>query len=313
MKSILTVTLVLLALFLGLGFILPDWTIFLLTIALAKGLAVLGVALLMQAGLVSFGQGLFYAASAYALGFAMRLLNVQEALLVTILGVIMGMAVAALVGLLIARYREIFFAMLSLAFTMALWGALQKSTDITGGDDGMGIATPTILGIGFPQEQLRLALYFYTLVCAAIVIYLVYRYLDSPLGYAARAVKDNEVRVEYLGMSVQRTIYMTYILAAGLAGLGGALVALNVGHITPELAYWATSGSFISIALLGGTGSVFAPLIGSVAFEFIRSEAASRWPDAWQLIIGVIMLAVILFMPRGLWTIVETVGRKVRR
>lgn len=304
-SSPLAAIVVLFVIFLALGFLLPEWIVFLLTLALAQGLVVLGVALLMQGGLVSFGQGLFYAASAYTIGFAMRLWGLQEAITVTILGVLVGIVLAALVGLLIARYREIFFAMLTLAFSMALWGVLQKSTSITGGDDGMSIGTPTILGFTLPPEQLRVALYVYTLVCVAVMLYLIYRYLESPLGYAVRAIRDNEIRVEYSGISVYRSVYLVYLLSAGLASLGGALAAFNVGHITPNLTYWATSGQFVAVALLGGTGSVFAPLIGSIAFEFIRTYAFKLSPDTWQMTIGVIILAVILFMPEGLWTIYD--------
>jgi branched-chain amino acid transport system permease protein len=292
--------------------VLPAWIVFLLTVALAKGLAVLGVVLLMRAGLVSFGQSLFFATSAYAVGFAMRLWGVREAVIVTGLGVAASLAVAAVIGLLLARYREIFFAMLSLAFSMTLFGALVKAYPITGGSDGMGIATPTILGFALPGEQLRLALYAFTLVCTAMVVYLVSRYVDSPLGYAVRAVRDNEVRVEYLGISVQRIIYLTYLLAGGLGGLGGALVALNVGHIDPQLAYWTTSGEFVFVALLGGTASVFAPLAGSVVFELVRTYAFKYAPYTWQMTVGVAMLAIILFMPGGLWTVYEVLARNVR-
>ncbi len=302
----------LLAGFAALGLLLPDWIVFLMTLALAKGLVVLSVVLLMYGGLVSFGQGLFFAAGAYAVGFAMKLWDIQEALVVTGLGMATSMAVAALAGLLIARYREIFFAMLSLAFSMILYGILLKATRITGGSDGMGIALPTILGFTPAEERLRLTLYAFTLVCTALMVYLVYRYLDSPLGYAVRAVRDNEVRVEYLGISVQRTVYLTYVLAGGLGGLGGALVALNVGHIDPNLAYWTTSGEFVFVALLGGTGSVFAPLVGSIVFEIVRTYAFKYSPYTWQMTLGVIMLAIILFMPGGLWTIYEASARRVR-
>ncbi len=298
--------------FAALGFVLPAWIVFLLTIALAKGLAVLGVVLLMQAGLVSFGQGLFFAASAYAVGFAMRLWGIREAVVVTGLGVAASLAVAALIGLLLARYREIFFAMLSLAFSMTLYGILVKAYTITGGSDGMGIAAPTLLGFALPAEQLRLALYAFTLSCTALAVYLVYRYLDSPLGYAVRAVRDNEVRVEYLGISVQRTIYLTYLLAGGLGGLGGVLVALSVGHIDPQLAYWTTSGEFVFVALLGGTASVFAPLVGSVVFELVRTYAFKYAPYTWQMSLGIVMLAIVLFMPGGLWAAHEVLVRSIR-
>lgn len=312
MRPLFAVTLGLLLLFLGLGLVLPEWIVFLLTLALAKGLVVLSVVLLMHAGLVSFGQGLFFAAGAYAVGFAMKAWGVREALAAAGLGVAAGMAVAALAGLLVARYREIFFAMLSLAFSMILYGVLVKAYWISGGTDGLRIASPTILGFAPPEERLRLALYAFTLLCAAVMVYLIYRYLDSPVGYTVRAIRDNEVRVEYLGISVWRTIYLTYLLAGALGGLGGVLVALNVGHIDPNLAYWTTSGEFVFVALLGGTASVFAPLGGAIIYELIRTYAAKYSPYTWQMILGVIMLAIILFMPGGLWTIYEASAWRIR-
>jgi branched-chain amino acid transport system permease protein len=177
----------------------------------------------------------------------------------------------------------------------------------------MGIATPTLLGFTPPAERLRLALYVFTLICVAGVTYFVYRYADSPLGYAVRAVRDNEVRVEYLGLSAGRTIYLTYVLSGALGGLGGALVALNVGHIDPQMAYWTTSGEFVFVALLGGTASVFAPLAGSIVFELVRTYAFKYAPYTWQMTLGIIMLAIILFMPGGLWTLYEAVSRSVHR
>lgn len=312
MRPLLAVVLILLAVFFGLGLVLPEWIVFLLTLSLAKGLAVLSVVLLMHAGLVSFGQGLFFAASAYAVGFAMNLLGIHEAVILMGIGVVASTGVAALAGLLLARYREIFFAMLSLAFSMILYGVLVKAYSITGGSDGMGIAPPTILGFPIPAQRLRVTLYIFTLVCVAVMVYLVYRYADSPLGYAVRAIRDNEVRVEYLGLSVHRTIYLAYVLSGVLAGLGGVLVALNVGHIDPQLAYWTTSGEFVFVALLGGTGNVFAPLAGAIIYEILRTYASKYSPYTWQMTLGAIMLVIILFMPGGLWTVYEAAARSLR-
>lgn len=313
MRLALAATLALLILFLGLGVVLPEWIIFVLALALAKGLVVLGVVLLMYGGLVSFGQGLFFAVGAYAAGFAMKLWGVQDAVVAVALGVTASLIVAAAAGLLLARYREIFFAMLSLALSMILYGILIKAYWITGGSDGLTIAPPRVLGFALGGEKLRLALYALTVILTAAAVYFAHRYARSPLGYATRAVKDNEVRVEYLGVSVAHAVYVTYVLAGGLAGAGGVLVALNVGHIEPQLAYWTTSGEFVFIALLGGTGSVFAPFGGAIVYEVIRTYAFKYSPYTWQLTLGAIMLALILFMPGGLWTIYAALERQGRQ
>ncbi len=310
MKS-LGVALALWALLLGAGWVLPDWIVFLLALALAKGLAVLGVVLLLRAGLVSFGQGLFFAGGAYAVGFAMKLWGVQEALIAVGLGVMAGVVLALLTGLLMARYREIFFAMLTLAFSMILYGVLVKAYTVTGGSDGLRILSPTIFG--FAPARARLALYAFTLTWVVGVVYLIDRYLRSPLGYAARAIRDNEVRMEYLGVSVSQVLFWTYVIAAAVSGLGGALAALNVGHIDPQLAYWTTSGEFVFVALLGGTGNVIAPLGGAVLFELMRAYASKYAPYTWQMTVGLLMLAVILFLPDGLWTLYGMLTRRARR
>jgi len=294
----------------GLGWLLPGWSRFLLTLALARGLVVMGVAVLMQAGLVSFGQGLFFAAGAYAVGFAMKYAGVRDAFLATGLGALAGLGVAALVGPWLARYRGIFFSMLTLAFSMILYGILLKAYSVTGGTDGLRIAPPAFLGFAPPEEQFGLYLYLYTLAWTGGWVYLVFRYLESPLGYALRAVRDNEVRVEYMGLSVSRILYLTCLLVGAMSGMGGALSALGVGHIVPELAYWTTSGEFVFVALLGGTGNVFAPLLGSILFEFLRTYAYKYTPYTWQMLLGVIMLAIVLFMPGGLWSLSAQIPRR---
>nr|BAL56030.1 ABC transporter system permease protein [uncultured prokaryote] len=309
-RRILLTSLLLLTLFGGLGLALPEWVIFLMALALAKGLVVLSVVLLMRAGLVSFGQGLFYAAAAYAVGFAINRWGIGEATVLLAIGVMASMALAALIGVVIARYREIFFGMLSLAFSMAFYGVLVKAYDVTGGSDGMGIAPPTILGLAIPSEWLRLSVYYLVLICVAIMLYLVYRYIQSPLGTLIRAIRDNEVRVAYLGGSVHRAIYLTYVLAAGLGGLGGVLVAINVGHVDPELAYWTTSGEFVFVALLGGTGSVFAPLAGAIAYELVKSYAFKFSPYTWQMTLGTLMLGIIFLLPGGLWSLGQRLHRR---
>src|SRR5207302_1987443 len=122
-----------------------------------------------------------------------------------------------------------------------------------------------------------------------------------------KALGDNEVRIEYQGESVRRVMYLTYVLSGGLAGLAGVLAAFAVGHIVPEYAYWAQSGEFVFVALLGGYGSVPGPLIGSIAFEFLRTYASKYMPEAWQATLGVIMITGYLTPDRGR---IEFMGRE---
>ena len=300
-------------LFAAAPFFAASWILFILTLALAKFIAVLAVALFLRAGLVSFGHALFYAVGAYSVGFAYKWLGLREVLLLVPLGVCLGAGAAAIIGLFIARYRGVFFAMLNLAVSMILYAILLKFYWVTGGTDGLGVGTPTLLGYLPPRAMLRMSYYYVTLAMAGAVIYAVYRFLASPLGFFLKALADNEIRIEYSGASARRVIYATYVLSGALGGLAGVLAAFAVGHIVPEYAFWIQSGEFVFIALLGGYASVPGPLLGAIAFEFIRTYASKYAPYAWQMTLGTIMLLIILFQPGGLWAIYEAVASRFGR
>lgn len=289
--------------------LLSGWVLFLLTVAGAKALAVLGIVLLLRGKLLTFGHALYYAAGAYAAGMAVKYFGVREALVLLVLSLVAGIVLSAILGLLVTRYRAVYFALLNLAFSMVMYGMLLKLYGITGGTDGQGIAETTIAGFRLSGSSLRLAMYELTVVLVAALIYFTYRFFVSPTGYALRAIKDNEVRVEYMGVSVWRAVYISYIIAGGLAAVAGGLIALSVGHITPDLAFWSQSGEFVFVAILGGTGSVLAPVIGSVLFEFVRNYAFEISPYTWQMTLGVILLLIIFFLPGGVWSLTALARR----
>ena len=291
-----------LAVILAAGPFAPQWILFLLTIALAKGLVVLGLMLLLRCGLVSFGQALYYCIGAYAAGMLGRYLGIRD--LVTLM--LAGMAAAAfaawVLGFLLARYRGIFFGLLSLALSMILYGLLLK-TEALGSSDGFHVLPSTLFGVRPADAWVRYAVLAVAAVAAFIAALLVHRYLDTPLGRLAPAIKDNEIRVEYMGASARYAIHVKYVIAAALAGLGGALAATTVGHVDPEMAYWTTSGEFIFITILAGTGSVIAPFLGALIFGIIHTVAFGLSPNTWQMVLGASLLAVIVFLPNGLWSV----------
>ena len=287
---------------LALGTVLPSWVVFLLTVALAKGLVVLGLVVMMRAGLVSFGQGLYYGLGAYAAGLATNFLGVTDAIALVALGGAVAAAMGFALGFVMARYRDIFFAMLSLALSMILYGILVRSSAL-GSTDGFNLPSPTYFGLAAEGVAGRRILFSLTVIVTLGAAMALHRFVRSPTGVIGEAILTNEIRVEYLGTSVARVLHVTYVLGAIAAGLGGALVGLAAGHIDPELAYWTTSGEFVFVAILSGTGHVAAPLLGMVVFETIRTFAFQYLPYTWQMVVGISMLAVILFLPSGLWSL----------
>ena len=296
-----TLGLILLALLVA-GQFLPQWMLFLVTIALAKGLVVLGLMILLRCGLVSFGQALYYCLGAYAAGMLGRQLGVSDVFVLMLAGMATAALIAFLLGFLLARYRGIFFGLLSLAISMILYGLLVK-TEALGSSDGFHVVRSTLLGIRPADSWVRYAVLAVAAGAAYLAALGVHRYLDTPLGRLAPALKDNEIRVEYMGASARHAIHVKYVIAAALAGLGGALAATTVGHIDPEMAYWTTSGEFIFITILAGTGSVIAPFLGALIFGIIQTVAFDISPNTWQMVLGTSLLVVIVFLPHGLWSL----------
>jgi branched-chain amino acid transport system permease protein len=298
MRLLVAAILVLLA---AVGPWLPQWAMFIMTVALARGLVVLGLLLLLRAGLVSFGQALFYCIGAYSAGALGRFFGVSDIFIQMAAGAAMAALVAFVLGFLLARYRGIFFGLLSLALSMILYGLLVK-TEALGSTDGFNILPSTLFGVRPVPEWVRYAVLVSAAAVAAVAALLVHRYLQTPLGRLAPAIKDNEIRVEYMGASARQAVHVKYVIAATLAGIGGALAATTVGHIDPEMAYWTTSGEFIFIAILAGTGNVLAPFAGALVYGVIHTMAYDLSPNTWQMSLGLSLLLLIVFLPEGLFS-----------
>jgi branched-chain amino acid transport system permease protein len=285
------------------GWFGPAWLSFLLTLALAKALVVLGVVLQMRSGLVSFGQALYYAIGGYTAGLAAQHLGITEAFAMLALGVLASLLVAALCGLLVTRYRDIFYAMLSLALSMILYGVLVKSSAL-GSTDGFNVTPPSYLGFAPGPHDAKLAAFALALGVCLVVAIVFQRVMRSQLGRVSEAVRDNEIRVDYLGLSPRSLLYSNYCIAAALAGLGGGLVAIATGHVDPDMAIWTTSGEFVFIALLGGSAHVAAPFLAAIVFSAVRTFAIQEAPHLWQMTLGAVLLFLIVFLPKGLWSLV---------
>jgi ABC-type branched-subunit amino acid transport system permease subunit len=284
-------------------------SLFALTMSMGRGLVVLGLMILLRTGLVSFGQGLYYCVGAYAVGSLSQFASVRNAVVLLLAGTLAATVLATLLGFLLANYRSIFFAMLTLAFSMIVYGLLVKTSTL-GSTDGFNVPPAMLFGKVISGQGAHYPLFALVCVVAFVAALLTNSYLWTALGQLSSAIRDNEIRVEYMGASVRNAIHTKYVIAGALAGLGGSLTALTIGHIDPEMAYWTTSGEFVFVAILGGTGSVVAPFLGAIIFEFIRTYAYQYSPNTWQLVLGTAMMLVIIFLPAGLWSAFARLRRR---
>jgi ABC-type branched-subunit amino acid transport system permease subunit len=288
-----------------LGRAAPSWVVFLTTMAFAKGLVALGLVLLVRGGLVSFGQGLFYCAGAYAAGLAMRWTGASDALLLMALGGLTALLLGLVIAPLLAGYRSIFFATLTLALSMIAYGILNKTYSL-GGSDGINLRAPSFLGYRpATPETLGYALFLFTGLVTVAAAVLCRVHFDSLRGLLSLAARDNEIRVEYLGASVRRVAFGNFAAAAALGGIGGALAALALGHIDPDFAFWTSSGEFVFLAILAGHQSVAAVFLASILPELVRSFSSQYFPNSWQMALGIFLFLVILFLPEGLGSLLR--------
>ena len=288
----------------ALGFVLPEWIVNYIHVSLGIGLVALGVTLQMRAGLVSFGQGLYFCIGGYAAGMAGKFLGITDLFILLFFGLVATVSIAFIAGFLLRRYREIFFAMLSLALSMILFGLLSKM-EFLGSTDGFNLPAATYLGWAPEGDTAKHALYIATCIPTIICAVLLNRYLRGPMGYIGEAIRENELRVEYLGTSAHRAVHVKYVIAAAVSGIGGVLWALALGHVDPEMTNWTTSGQFVFISILSGTGNIIAPLFGTFILEIVRVYAVEASPNTWQMILGTIMLLTIIFLPKGLWSLIQ--------
>lgn len=287
----------------GLALLLPlvlPWLKTPVIFAACFGIAALGVSILIRAGQVSFGHAMFACAAGYAVAFAGRWWAQLDSVVLLAIGTGFATVFGLVIGLFVVRYREIFFGMLNLALSMVLFAVLGKFFHLTGGTDGMRLARSTFFGMTLERDGFETALLLTAVGSAVVIGLLVQRYLNSVAGQALAAIKTNETRLEYVGLSTYRVLLVGYALSAALCGFSGAMFVVAQGLVTPEMGYWVRSGEFVFIAILGGIAHPVGAFLGATLFEFVKLFAAAYLTGAWQMVLGIVLLAVVFLAPTGI-------------
>jgi branched-chain amino acid transport system permease protein len=296
------------------GVLVPDWFLNQLLVALARGLAVLGLMVLLRTGLVSFGHALYLGLGAYTVVLLNRLASITDAFLLLFAAAAISVFVGVVVGFVVRRHKRIFFAMLNLAVSMIFYGLIIKS-DWLGSSDGFSVKQASFLGVTLSSGSVtRLAIYYVLLAVIVAALVGTHWYLKTNLGRLAEAVRDNDIRVEYLGYAPERVVHLNYTLSAGLAGIAGAFIAIVIGQVDPDsLIQWTVSGELVFVTVLSGTGHVLVPFVGSIFFEILKTVAFENAPQLWNMIIGFALLTIILFLPEGFSSILSQVRQLQRQ
>jgi branched-chain amino acid transport system permease protein len=271
---------------------------------IAYAIALLGLNLLFgYGGLLSLGHAMFVGVGAYASAVLSTKLGIRSFELHLVAAVLASSALAALVGLLCLRYSTIFFSMLTLAFSMIFHSFLFKFYALTGGESGISVAKPLLLGVSYAKISKTAFLvgpfYWYVLGLFALAFAAMARIVNSPFGLTLQAARDNAVKTGFLGVDVFKVRYVAFVISAAYCAMGGAVLAVSVGAADPELAYWTESGNMIFIIVLGGLGNLFGPVVGSISFTLLQ-DALMAHTQFWRSALGVSLALIIIFAPQGM-------------
>jgi branched-chain amino acid transport system permease protein len=249
-------------------------------------------------GMVSFGHAAYFALGAYAAAILVK----QAALpmLVGLAAAPLAAAAGALVfGFFIVRLTHTYFAMLSLAFAQIVFTVVFKWTALTGGDNGLLNVWPP------PWLKSPRAYCYFTLAIAGAGILALRVIVDSPFGYALRAIRENPRRARFIGVDVRRHQLCAFVLSGFFSGLAGGLFAFFNGSVFPDFAFLTKSFEPLVVALLGGVQSFFGPLAGAIGFKILETVIARQWPVYWPLFLGSAVIIVIVALPQGFVGLVQ--------
>lgn len=272
------------------------------TRVLVLGLAAMSVNFLLGfTGVLSFGHAAWFGLGAYGCGLILKFVAFSTPLAL-LAGTLLGGVMGAALGALIVRRRGVYFAMVTIAFGQVFYYIAFQWSSLTGGDDGLrpfyrqplhlGIATVDILSNGT-------AFYYFVLICFAAAVALMGFILRAPFGRTMIAIRENERRARFLGIPVERHIWIAFTLSCFFMAFAGSLYALLNNFADPRGLHYSQSGDFVMMAVMGGMRTFWGPLLGAAVFVVLQDYISSVTIN-WQIYIGFLFVLVVLFFPRGL-------------
>jgi branched-chain amino acid transport system permease protein len=251
-------------------------------------------------GLLSFGQALYFGFGMY--GVAIGIDNLGLSFWPAFgLGIAAAMAMAFLTGIFAVRLTWHYFAIITVVFSLIFYFLALTNKWLTGGDDGINFTLPVTFSVGGRQWSLTdpTFQYLFILATVALCFWLMHRLIESPLGRAFLAIRDNDVRASLIGLNVYRLRLLAFVLAGFLAGVAGALFAFFGRYASASYMFYHVSGDAVVWAIVGGAGTLLGPMVGTSIFIVVREIVSTHW-EHHALIVGVVAILVVMFAPKGI-------------
>src|SRR5665213_181927 len=295
--------LIVIAVLLAIAVVVPyssSFVVLLTTRAMCFAILAMSVDLLLgYTGLSSMGQAAYFGVGAYLTAILAAKFHFGlgwDFWLVVIFGMLIGAALAAVFGLFAIRASGVYFLMITLALGQCVWGLAYRWNSLTGGDNGINVATRPDFGLDLTNERTFFFLVFAFFAASLALLYILVR---SPFGRSLEGIRERELRMKILGYNTWLHKYIAFIIAGAFGGLAGVLWAHTNGLISPETVVLTTSVDSLLMVVLGGTGTLVGGAIGS-AIVFALREYLSTLVPWWQYVLGGVYVLTILYLPMGL-------------
>lgn len=286
--------------------VMTPYQTLLLTYGLVLAIAALGFNLLLgYTGLLSFGHSAFFGAGAYTAALMARYTDVVSMELLLLGGLAVTIMISAIFGFVCVRHTRIFFAILTMALSQVLWTLAYKFYWVTNGTDGLTVPFPSLLGglLTFSGHgaygRFIQQYYYYVAVIFFVSVAAMWIITHSPFGKTLQSIRDNEIRAEFIGIRVRLYRWIAFLFSGTFTGLAGVLWLPLNRHVTPDVLYWPFSGEIVFLTVLGGFHNFTGPIVGAIAFNYLKTYAVA-WTDYWQLLLGVVLIALVMVLPHGI-------------
>jgi branched-chain amino acid transport system permease protein len=271
------------------------------------GLAAMALNFLLgYTGVLSFGHAAYFGLGAYGAAMTIKYLEPSTPLAILV-GVVTGTVAAAVIGPMIARLRGVYFAMCTIAFGQVFYFIAFQWSSVTGGDDGVSAWHRMPIDLGFTSIDIfndNKAFYYVALAVFAVAVGVMAWLLRSPFGRTLLAIRENERRARFLGIPVDRHIWLSWVISCLFASLAGTLYALLNDFVDPRALRWDMSGTFVIMTVLGGMRNFWGPLIGAAIYIVLQDQLSSHTQN-WESFIGLFFVLVVLFFPRGVLGLIK--------
>jgi branched-chain amino acid transport system permease protein len=282
--------------------VLPEfWRRFLTEILIWGLLAMSSDVLIGYTGMVSFGHSAFFGLGMYGAAAALLMFSPPNLWLAIVFGLVGAAIIALFVAYFSTRLRDIYFAITTLIFSQIFYVIIFTWTDLTGGENGLSFSRPRLAIPGLFSEPFTTErLHWFVLAIVAGSYLLLRRIMHSPFGMVLQSIRENEGRTRAIGYSVTRYKMVAVMISGLFAGLAGALYAIQNRFAAPDFVYFVVSGETVIFNVMGGIGTLVGPIVGAGFFLLLREAFSRFFTEHYLIPVGVIFIAMVIFMPQGL-------------